>query len=171
MALLCEKVTADTLIKDFLENAGFTFKRYLDSIVCCMCGFETRGTLSISHIQFMHKLLNSECEMVRYITDKYDNFTESKICIGNYGSAKKCVSETEEMMTLTFNCWPKRLPQVEKLVSAGFFYTGVSDELMCVECKTVLHDWETTDDPWIEHEKASPDCLLVRQHINPNCKK
>lgn len=130
-----------------------------------MCGFETQITLCISHIQFMHKLLNPECETVRYIPYRYDNFGKAKSCIDEYASAKKkCISQTEEIMKLTFNCWPKRLPSVERLVAAGFFYTGVGDELMWVECNIILYNWNKTDDPWTEHEKASPDCFLLKLH-------
>lgn len=152
IVLLCERLSG-TMTEDLIE-AGFVFKRYLDSVICCMCGFETRGTLSVEHIQFMHKLFNPKCEMVCYTTCSYEN----------YATKKNCVLETERVMKSTFRSWPKCLPEVERLVSAGFFYTGVGDELSCIECKCVLHDWKKTDDPWIEHKKASPDCLLVKLH-------
>lgn len=87
---------------------------------------------------------------------------KSKECIANYQNAIKCVEETEEMMKLTFYTWPKRSPSADRLRSAGFYYTGIEDDVMCVECKAVLCEWEETDDPWIEHAKASPYCLLVR---------
>lgn len=163
MAMLCEKLSAEKLLQDFFKEAGFIFNGDLDSIVCDECGFKTRATLSISHIQFMHKLFNSKCKAVRYIYDKYNNYAFYRVLlyIDDYPNARKCVVNTEEMMTLTFQSWPKRLPRVEKLVSAGFFYTGVDDDVMCIECKVVLHDWEDTDNPWLEHEKASPDCMLV----------
>ena len=50
----------------------------------------------------------------------------------------------------------------DRLRSAGFYYTINKDNVMCVECKVVLCDWEETDDHCIEHAKASPHCLLVK---------
>lgn len=166
MAKLCEKLNPCKLLQDFFEEAGFIFNGDLDSIVCRECGFKTRGSLSISHIQFMHKLFNSECKMVCYIYDKYNNYALYSILlhIDDIMNAKKCISETEEIMKLTFCCWPKRLPRVDNLVSAGFLYTGVDDDVMCIDCKVILHDWQDTDDPWFEHAKASPNCLLVKLH-------
>ena len=167
MMLLCEKITANRILRDFFENTGFNFL-HLDNIVCSKCEFKTRATLTISHIQFMHRLFNPQCEMVRYICDKYENYGLCKLLlhINSRNNIQNCVSETEIMLRESFRSWPKRLPCVEKLVSAGFFYNGVGDYVTCVECKVILHDWEATDDPWIEHAKASPDCLLVKMHSN-----
>lgn len=156
-------LTAAKLLKDFFENEGFDFIEDSCDIVCNnKCGFVTKTYHTITHIQFIHKLLHPKCKNVRYIPYKYENFAKSKESIENYSEAKKCVAITEEMMVSTFYSWPKRAPSVDKLVSAGFFYTGTSDEVMCVECKVLLYDWNSNDDPWIEHEKASPNCLLVK---------
>lgn len=164
MAMLCEKLSAEKLLQEFFNEAGFTFNSDLDGIVCQECGFKTQATLSILHIQFMHKLFNSKCKMVHNVYDEYNNFAYYNVLlhINDYVNVRQCVSNIKEMMTLTFQSWPKRLPRVEKLVSAGFYYTGVDDDVMCIECKVVLHDWEDTDNPWLEHEKASPDCILVK---------
>ena len=177
MASLCERISAETSLHEYFTHNGYIFNGKLDSIVCRMCGFKTRGTLPIDHIQFMHKLYNLECEMVAYKPEKYENFATAKLCVrnylsakkfiiktgvNNYSSAKQFVKETEDLMLFTFASWPKRLPSIEKLVAAGFYYTGVSDEVICIECKVVLHDWEITDNPLTEHEKVSPKCLLVK---------
>lgn len=159
MVTICEK-----FLFDFFENEGFIHTPGSRIIVCSECGFKTKNYFTITHIQFIHKLSHPKCKRVRYLPYKYENYAKSKKCIADYSDAKMCVSATEEMMEATFCAWPKRLPAADKLLLAGFFYTGNSDEVMCVECKVVLDEWEATDDPWTEHQKASPDCLLVKLH-------
>lgn len=29
-------------------------------------------------------------------------------------------------------------------------------------CGKVLHGWEETDDPWLEHKKHAPQCVFVK---------
>ncbi len=161
------------MCQEYFKQYGFILKS--NNVVCSECRFQAKQTLCISHIQFMHKLLNPECDMVNYLYIKYQNYTlysalGAFVQNNDLLNVHKHVSETREMMIKTFNTsapdgwpkWPRRLPRVEKLVSAGFFYTGESDEVMCIECKVILHDWKDTDIPLNEHIKASPDCMLVK---------
>ena len=46
--------------------------------------------------------------------------------------------------------------------AAGFFHKGPGDLLECFACKVQIHDWEPTDNPWVEHQRWSWDCLFLR---------
>ena len=134
-ALLCERLINHS-INELLES-GFVFKRYLDSVQCSLCGFQTRGTLPIEHIQFMHKLSNPNCEMEQCIMYNFNN----------YRNAKRCIAETKKVMLLSFKSWPTLEPNFKKLVNAGFYYTGVGSK-SCIECRVILNGWKCSDDPW-----------------------
>lgn len=40
--------------------------------------------------------------------------------------------------------------------------TGLSDHVRCFHCGNGLHNWETSDIPWIEHARWYPDCYYVK---------
>lgn len=71
------------------------------------------------------------------------------------------------MMLSTFKWYPKNLPDIEKFVAAGFYYTGFGEKLACIKCN-VKYDFKLSDEPWIVHEKISPNCPLVRHHKRNN---
>ncbi|XP_069125175.1 uncharacterized protein [Argopecten irradians] len=51
-----------------------------------------------------------------------------------------------------------------ELASAGFFYAGYADLVTCWFCNVRLQQWDTNDDPWIEHAKFAPTCLFLRRN-------
>lgn len=80
----------------------------------------------------------------------------------------------ESMRKLTFSYgWPheKEFVCVEDLAQAGFFYTGRSDEVVCIciYCDVILNDWRAGDIPIMEHCKFSRNCVfLYNQKICQN---
>ncbi|XP_045499128.1 baculoviral IAP repeat-containing protein 7-B isoform X2 [Colias croceus] len=70
----------------------------------------------------------------------------------------------------TFDRWPYDRPQApQSLAEAGFFYTGVEDQVRCFYCDGGLGKWEAGDVPWREHARWFPQCgyvlLLKGQHF------
>lgn len=64
----------------------------------------------------------------------------------------------------TFAHWPPAINiSPELLANAGFFYTGVSDEVKCFHCDGGMRAWSATDDPWVEHKKWHPHCKYIEQ--------
>ena len=58
----------------------------------------------------------------------------------------------------------------ESFASAGFFFSGTADNVMCFWCGLGLNHWETTDDPFTEHVRFTPRCTwslrkLGRQRV------
>jgi hypothetical protein len=159
IALLSERMSYTS--KEELSKAGFYFQNKFDNIVCMECGWVSRSTLTLAHINFMHKIIKPDCLQAKKIQGDYD-------C---YAVAKNCALQTEKAMTDSFDSWPKLLPNIKKLVSAGFYYTGYKDDVACVSCGVTLCDWDDTDDPWAEHKSASPSCSLVesRQRYDEEC--
>lgn len=50
-----------------------------------------------------------------------------------------------------------------QLAEAGFYFIGDEndvDTVACYLCKKVLNGWEEDDDPWTEHKKHAPNCII-----------
>lgn len=137
--------------KDLIKSGFYGMKRMQD-IVCCGCGWQSGNyKLTIRHLNFIHKLINPDCEMSRNISGEFDK----------YYIHRESVAEIEDMMKETFLFWPKMYPRIEDMVKCGLFYTGFEDEAACVDCKVVLRNWKFDENPLIKHEKASPSCKIV----------
>ena len=66
----------------------------------------------------------------------------------------------------TFLTWPRfALLEPKELADAGFVYTGKEDGVSCYMCKVLLKQWEHGDTAWKEHERWSPVCPLVIEHL------
>lgn len=51
------------------------------------------------------------------------------------------------------------------MAEAGFYWCGTmqeNDAAACFLCGKVLDGWESTDNPWMEHKKHSPQCAFVK---------
>ncbi|CAB3380388.1 Hypothetical predicted protein [Cloeon dipterum] len=59
----------------------------------------------------------------------------------------------------SFKLWPKQISQTpDVLCTAGFFYTGSGDRVICFQCGGGLKDWHPEDTPWSEHAKWFSSC-------------
>ncbi|XP_045769832.1 baculoviral IAP repeat-containing protein 7-B [Maniola jurtina] len=75
----------------------------------------------------------------------------------------------------TFERWPADRAQAPRtLADAGFFYTGIDDQVRCFYCDGGLGKWEAGDAPWSEHAHWFPHCgyvLLVKgQEFVDSCR-
>jgi hypothetical protein len=72
----------------------------------------------------------------------------------------------------TFQNWPEAeqssLPSIESFVDAGFFYTGDKTIVRCFYCNGALRNWQSSDDPKVEHARWFPQCQYIRQFIGEN---
>ncbi|KAG5336068.1 BIRC7 protein, partial [Acromyrmex heyeri] len=61
----------------------------------------------------------------------------------------------------SYNKWPKTKSQAEKLATAGFYYSGNRDKIVCYYCGGQFKNLDLNDDPWIKHAKWFHDCLFL----------
>ena len=50
---------------------------------------------------------------------------------------------------------------VTKLASAGFYYSGIGDEVTCYSCGLKYRNWSRKDSPMEIHKQLSPNCPFV----------
>ncbi|NWI59636.1 XIAP ligase, partial [Calyptomena viridis] len=68
----------------------------------------------------------------------------------------------EETRLKSFHNWPLNGQLTPKeLANAGFYYTGVGDQVACFCCGGKLKNWEPSDRAWSEHKRHFPKCLFV----------
>ncbi|NXL97637.1 XIAP ligase, partial [Tyrannus savana] len=69
---------------------------------------------------------------------------------------------SEETRLKSFHNWPLNDQLTPKeLANAGFYYTGLGDQVACFCCGGKLKNWEPTDRAWSEHKRHFPKCLFV----------
>lgn len=49
----------------------------------------------------------------------------------------------------------------DNLAEAGFFFTWRGEETKCFHCGLTLVQWESNDDPWLEHKMWNPKCKFI----------
>ncbi|NWS76704.1 XIAP ligase, partial [Crotophaga sulcirostris] len=69
---------------------------------------------------------------------------------------------SEETRLKSFHDWPLDGHLTPKeLANAGFYYTGVGDQVACFCCGGKLKKWEPSDRAWSEHKRHFPKCFFV----------
>ena len=90
-----------------------------------------------------------------------DLFTQSDSVQVNHFSKPNMMFYEDRLRT--FQDWSKQItPDRVSLSKAGFYYTGSADKVTCFACSANVMSWESTDDPWVEHEKWSPTCIYLK---------
>ena len=97
--------------------------------------------------------------------DEVGNITRNLLHVSNTFDVKYKYYEDR---IKTFSTWPKAHPiKPDKLCSSGFVYTGLADKVYCFCCSTVLLQFESNDNPFIEHLKFSRDCEFLKIVLAP----
>ena len=68
-------------------------------------------------------------------------------------------------VSFIINEWnPKVAISIDSLAESGFFAIGLVDYVKCFHCDGGLCNWESEDEPWIEHAKWYPDCAFLKEN-------
>ncbi|XP_052090054.1 baculoviral IAP repeat-containing protein 2-like isoform X2 [Mytilus californianus] len=63
----------------------------------------------------------------------------------------------------TFQTWPTSIQQhPETMAEAGFYYTGSNDHVRCFHCGIGLQNWDSEDNPFVEHARWSQECQFLK---------
>lgn len=60
--------------------------------------------------------------------------------------------------------WPHaQLCSADNMAKAGFYFTGLSDQVQCFNCRVKLENWDQEqDEPWKKHKEFSPNCCFAQ---------
>ncbi|XP_071134869.1 baculoviral IAP repeat-containing protein 3-like isoform X2 [Mytilus edulis] len=70
-----------------------------------------------------------------------------------------------ERRRATYKNWPQNLDFLHPLdlSECGFFYSNFGDCVRCFHCGIGLRNWESDDNPWVEHARWSRKCPYLLQ--------
>nr|BDT62557.1 MAG: baculoviral IAP repeat-containing protein [Metapenaeus ensis majanivirus] len=116
---------------------------------------KTRANFAINHYEIPVQFTNNEIP-VPLTTPMYENI----------------VGQDRRLLTFYLFKWPKRTNVIEgyskltplEMANAGFFYTGLTDKVVCFYCGGSISNWERAYDPWYEHAVNFPYCFYVAIH-------
>ena len=172
-----------------LMEAGFFNCNVGDRVICIYCNLicqqwlpevddpcEVHRTLSPRCTYVLSKLMRREGESVAIVND---NSIESNAADAstdsNSGDAFRCgafvhmkpchpaYSGIPSRHASFATCPTEKIPPVDDLVRAGFFYTGTETIVTCFYCNGSLQNWGTNDNPTIEHARWFPNCPYAKQ--------
>ncbi|CAF2097710.1 unnamed protein product [Rotaria magnacalcarata] len=161
--------------KDMI-NSGWAFTNISDRVICIYCNIIAHKWKKTDQPYEMHRLKSPRCPFV-LATEKMNSAKSSatKIEITNAPNVEAAVVPVHNNYTLaphryeTFQSWPHSeinpLPSIESFVNAGFFYTGANTTVRCFYCNGSLLNWQSSDDPKIEHCRWFPQCAYIRQYV------
>ncbi|CAC5365251.1 BIRC2_3 [Mytilus coruscus] len=65
--------------------------------------------------------------------------------------------------------WPGYLNQTPReMALAGFLFAGYNNYTRCFHCGGGLRNWESGDDPWVEHARWFPQYGFLKQNKGEN---
>ncbi|XP_012264181.2 baculoviral IAP repeat-containing protein 7 [Athalia rosae] len=163
-----------------LAKAGFYYLQQADMVECAFCrGVVMKWELGDDPDR-EHRIHFPSCDFYLHQDDEETVTTEKQVELGNVKLTSGTTSDlselgiqahtaprqpkhaTYEIRLRTYQGWPESLRQTpQMLADAGFYYTGVEDQVRCFYCSGGLHNWEATDDAWTEHARWFPKCGFV----------
>ncbi|XP_075822967.1 baculoviral IAP repeat-containing protein 3-like [Microtus pennsylvanicus] len=136
-----------------LAKAGFYYVGPGDRVACFACGGKLCNWEPKDDAMSEHRRHFPNCPFLKESSQSAPRYTASNLSM-----------QTLTARARTFFNWPSSaLVHPQQLASAGFYYTGHSDDVKCFCCDGGLRCWESGDDPWVEHAKWFPSCeYLIR---------
>ncbi|XP_052045110.1 baculoviral IAP repeat-containing protein 3 isoform X1 [Apodemus sylvaticus] len=136
-----------------LARAGFYYIGPGDRVACFACGGKLSNWEPKDDALSEHRRHFPHCPFLKDLGQSASRYTVSNLSM-----------QTHAARVRTFSNWPSSAPvHPQELASAGFYYTGHSDDVKCFCCDGGLRCWESGDDPWVEHAKWFPRCeYLIR---------
>ncbi|AAZ38285.1 IAP-3 [Agrotis segetum nucleopolyhedrovirus A] len=150
-----------------LAAAGFYYLNRGDEVRCAFCKVEIMRWRPGDDPLADHKRWAPHCKYVCQIDGEEKLRVGEDECGSRSGdNAPKhpaFVSYDARIETYK-NKWPRALTQTpHQLASAGFYYTGIGDAVLCFYNDCRLSEWNAGDDPWREHARWFAECPYVRK--------
>lgn len=166
--------------------AGWWYTNISDRVICIHCDAMFHSWTENDKPYEIHRLKSPRCYYVRMKEETQSNRTttnqvslpEANTTLTQIPNGQSIVGAIHANYAQIFNrrdtfkSWPekqpKNYPSIDSFVEAGFFYTGDKTVVRCFYCNGALRNWESTDDPKVEHARWFAGCSYIRQFIGEN---
>jgi len=147
-------------------EAGFFNCNVGDRVICLYCNLICQHWEPNSDDPWeVHKTLRRKCPYVIAVVkrEEISSSVNANIIEWSRGAYhRKYVAP--KMRHDSFAAWcAENAPSVDDLVRAGFFYTGSRTIVKCFYCNGSLQNWDTEDNPIVEHIRWFPYCAYAKQ--------
>ncbi|KAE8635934.1 hypothetical protein XENTR_v10002790 [Xenopus tropicalis] len=172
------------IVPSELSSAGFLFTGTRDTVQCfscmgCLGNWEENDDPWKEHAKWFPECMflrsKKSFEDIKQYISTYNGFsgimgkhfaavTEDRTfpTITTYTS--KNIFEDENVRLDSFKKWPENAhANPTSLAEAGFYYTGITDNVKCFTCGVCIHSFEPGDDLYTEHKKFSPACAFLHK--------
>jgi hypothetical protein len=169
-------------------EAGFFNCNVGDRVICIYCNLICHQWTSVDDPCEVHKILSPKCPYAKLMLIRREATSMpigNETMMGSTSDTRTTASDHLDLFrcnefahtgayhtayielskrTASFATWSsEKLPSVEDLVRAGFFYTGTKSIVTCFYCNGSLQNWGANDNPTIEHARWLPHCAYAKQ--------
>lgn len=158
-----------------LAKAGFFYFNDGDKVQCIFCLGIIGNWEKNDDVMMKHKTLFPNCPFISGLSvdnipliSKYmgvilkPGYSINDLNIQTYSHPIMPMFITLDSRLKSYENWPISLSQKpQDLSKAGFYYTGLGDEVKCYHCNGTINMWEKGKDPLKEHIKRFPDCHYI----------
>ncbi|CAF0949907.1 unnamed protein product [Adineta ricciae] len=154
---------------EHMIEAGFFSCNIGDRVICIYCNIICQQWMQYTDDpREVHRILSPQCPFVRFISSHHlpslsnnDDPCEPKSGMLE-GASHRAYAHPKDRHA-SFKEWStERLPSVDDLVNAGFFYSGMGSLVTCFYCNGSLQNWGPADNPKVEHARWFPHCAYAK---------
>ncbi|CAF1065672.1 unnamed protein product [Rotaria sordida] len=145
-------------------SAGWFSCNVNDRVICIYCNTICHGwTINDDPIE-VHRRLAPQCPFIlsmpsiehlpKIINDIFNEKFEP--------THPTMAEISRREATFSNAAWSESSPNIEDLVRAGFFFSGIKNTVTCFYCNGSLHKWGADDNPMIEHARWFSQCTYAK---------
>eukprot|EP00117_Sycon_ciliatum_P030718 scpid37287/ scgid24163/ E3 ubiquitin-protein ligase XIAP; Baculoviral IAP repeat-containing protein 4; IAP-like protein; Inhibitor of apoptosis protein 3; X-linked inhibitor of apoptosis protein len=142
-----------TMPPSALARSGCYYTGNGDTVRCAFCRVVLRDFQPGNFAHRMHRAESPFCTLVRGSCTMNVPLDSSLVKVG---------MEDERARFESFANWPKQLGvSVGELATAGLYYSGTGDHVVCYSCLNLFSDWSAGQLGVDRHKATVPSCLHV----------
>lgn len=145
-------------------RSGFFYTGTEDSMMCFSCNIVLRGWVRGDTADGEHTRHNPFCP---FLTKTSVTKTKERIQPAPSGNQAMNYAHHDTRLA-SFYDWTSTSVSSVDLASAGFYYSGVGDEVHCFHCKVGIEEWLPGEDVFYEHVRYSPQCNYAKTSMAKN---
>ncbi|XP_065340488.1 baculoviral IAP repeat-containing protein 7-B-like [Cloeon dipterum] len=154
-----------------MAKVGFFHTGYGDSVICFHCNLGLKHWDPNDDPFVEHFRWNSKCQFLLmskgqpYIDQMLHLIQITDLVMASTGKGGWHIAPLYPefaIYTSRYNSFDF-LPNIDTktaiaLSRAGFFYTGIGNQVVCFHCNLVMKEWDPNDDPYVKHCRLNADC-------------
>ena len=150
--------------RELMIAAGWFSCNVNDRVICIYCNTICQEWTNDDDPAEVHARLAPQCSFVLSMSpiERSPKIINKEFNEKFEPSHPTMAEMSRRQATFSNATWTANSPNVDDLVRAGFFSTGISNTVTCFCCNGSLHQWGVNDNPMIEHARWFPNCIYAK---------